>query len=406
MAVVLTSAALADLAAVVAPDFKRLVLDPDGVDGDPEIVHVTAHPALGTTATVSRGQEGTSARQHLADTPWIHAATKADLDDLPHVVMTTTGDTMYASAAGTTARLPVGSADQVMTVASGIPAWQTLGNVANVTTKGDMLAAISSGNLSRVAVGTDGQSLVASSAASTGVAWGSAGDPGDIKSGIWAAAPTGWLLFGQTYLSGQSTYPALWAVLVASGLTSWMSGTSIVLPDLADRVLMDGGTLGATGGANAVTLSTANLPAHDHSIDHNHGSVTSAGNSVNHTHTFSDTTGGTGEHNHNAWFVDVTGGGAASRAAPASTGSGTNAQITIAGGGDHTHTVSGTTGGDSVAHTHAVDLPNFAGTSGSVGSGTAVTTHPGSPQNQLRNQVLSQSVDPGCQQGRPCGRQV
>jgi hypothetical protein len=40
-------------------------------------------------------------------------------------ILTTTGDTFYASAAGTPARLGVGTTGQVLTVASGVPSWAT-----------------------------------------------------------------------------------------------------------------------------------------------------------------------------------------------------------------------------------------------------------------------------------------
>jgi len=43
----------------------------------------------------------------------------------PQSIMTTTGDTLYASAANTPARLGIGSTGQVLTVASGIPSWAT-----------------------------------------------------------------------------------------------------------------------------------------------------------------------------------------------------------------------------------------------------------------------------------------
>ena len=45
----------------------------------------------------------------------------ANIDGL----LTTTGDTYYASAAGTPARLGIGSSAQVLTVASGVPSWAT-----------------------------------------------------------------------------------------------------------------------------------------------------------------------------------------------------------------------------------------------------------------------------------------
>jgi hypothetical protein len=66
----------------------------------------------------------------------------ANIDGL----LTTTGDTYYASAAGTPARLGIGSASQVLSVSGGIPAWSTpagsamtlisrvsVGNTASVT---------------------------------------------------------------------------------------------------------------------------------------------------------------------------------------------------------------------------------------------------------------------------------
>jgi hypothetical protein len=40
-------------------------------------------------------------------------------------VLTTTGDTLYASAANTLARLGIGSTGQVLTVAAGLPSWAT-----------------------------------------------------------------------------------------------------------------------------------------------------------------------------------------------------------------------------------------------------------------------------------------
>jgi len=45
----------------------------------------------------------------------------ANIDGL----LTTTGDTYYASAAGTPARLGIGSTSQVLTVSGGVPAWAT-----------------------------------------------------------------------------------------------------------------------------------------------------------------------------------------------------------------------------------------------------------------------------------------
>ena len=45
--------------------------------------------------------------------------------DIPKTLLTTTGDTIYASAANTPARLGIGTTGQVLTVASGLPSWAT-----------------------------------------------------------------------------------------------------------------------------------------------------------------------------------------------------------------------------------------------------------------------------------------
>jgi len=78
----LTSAGLALLAAVSGGDTATIVINPEGDPSNaltaPEIVYVTAHTSSATTATVARGQEGTTARAHAAGTPWVHGASKED----------------------------------------------------------------------------------------------------------------------------------------------------------------------------------------------------------------------------------------------------------------------------------------------------------------------------------------
>ena len=53
----------------------------------------------------------------------------ANIDGL----LTTTGDTYYASAAGTPARLGIGSTGQVVTVAGGVPTWATPAGGGGIT---------------------------------------------------------------------------------------------------------------------------------------------------------------------------------------------------------------------------------------------------------------------------------
>lgn len=77
-ATTINSAEFASLPAVVAPDTMALSLDYRSVGGAPEIVLVTAHAAAATSLTVTRGTEGTTARQHATATQWSHAPTAAD----------------------------------------------------------------------------------------------------------------------------------------------------------------------------------------------------------------------------------------------------------------------------------------------------------------------------------------
>lgn len=55
-----------------------IVFDPKRVFGEPEIVVVTSHLSLGTTATITRGQYGTTARQHSQGTAWAHVPVGPD----------------------------------------------------------------------------------------------------------------------------------------------------------------------------------------------------------------------------------------------------------------------------------------------------------------------------------------
>ena len=77
-ATTINSAGLASLPAISSPDIAVLVLDPTGSAGAPEVVYVTAHTGSATSATISRGQEGSSARQHASGVAWVHGPTLYD----------------------------------------------------------------------------------------------------------------------------------------------------------------------------------------------------------------------------------------------------------------------------------------------------------------------------------------
>lgn len=79
----LSATALANMPVVASPNTMWITLDPNGVNGLPEIVQVTAHTASATTCTIVRGQQttkgGNAAHAHIQNTPWVVAETPADV---------------------------------------------------------------------------------------------------------------------------------------------------------------------------------------------------------------------------------------------------------------------------------------------------------------------------------------
>lgn len=59
-----------------------IVLDPKRVFGDPEIVVVTSHVGLTTSAVITRAQYGTTARSHPMNTAWAHVAITGDYTEI------------------------------------------------------------------------------------------------------------------------------------------------------------------------------------------------------------------------------------------------------------------------------------------------------------------------------------
>jgi microcystin-dependent protein len=168
-------------------------------------------------------------------------------------------------------------------------------------------------------------------------------------------APTGWI-----FCRGQSTteYTALAAVV------------GVNVPNLQGRVPVGKdtagtfATVGATGGSETVTLIEANLPAHSHTINHDHASTTTGSD----THSHSGSTGSAGSHTHTV----SDGGSGAVTVGTSGTTTGVADNIsttrTTSSNGSHTHSVS--IGNNT--HDHSVNIPSYTGSSGLTGSGTAI----------------------------------
>jgi hypothetical protein len=97
----MSSPGLADMDAI-SSDTMTVVLDPLGVNGDPEVVTVTAHTASATTATITRAQETTTARQHDSGTNWVASPVTAGLlDAFPAANLTGTASVNTTGSAAT-----------------------------------------------------------------------------------------------------------------------------------------------------------------------------------------------------------------------------------------------------------------------------------------------------------------
>lgn len=161
-----------------------------------------------------------------------------------------------------------------------------------------------------------------------------------------SAPNTSWLLeYGQAV--SRTTYATLFA-RIGTTYGAGDSSTTFNLPDCRGRVTagkddmggssanrltnqsggLNGDTLGATGGSETHTLTSAQLPAHTHAA----GTLATASDGA-HTHTY-------------------VGFGAAGFGVNAATGATSGTQANTGSSGAHTHTISGSTGsvGDGTAH--------------------------------------------------------
>lgn len=82
-ATTINSAGLVNLATIGGTQNATIALDPLRVNGAPEIVIVTAHGTLASSATIIRGAYGTTARPHPLGTTWTNSPLGFDFIDVP-----------------------------------------------------------------------------------------------------------------------------------------------------------------------------------------------------------------------------------------------------------------------------------------------------------------------------------
>lgn len=144
--------------------------------------------------------------------------------------------------------------------------------------------------------------------------------------------------------------------------------------------------LGTQSGSNTVTLETANLPSHSHTMSHTH-TLNGHTHTINHDHA-AFTTGSGGSHGHadgqfktyNCQYFDNKPNPGYAIAVANNSHRGAQVVVNgalIAGGGAHTHSIdvpsySGSSGGPSTANTSGSSAAN----TGSSGSGTAFNVMP------------------------------
>jgi hypothetical protein len=174
----LTSAAFVNMPVVAAPDTMRLTLDPDGVNGAPEIVIVTAHSAAANTCTVTRGQEtangGAAAHAHPINTVWRHAPTRSAFEQLPYRLVAAKGDLIVATGDKSVTRLAAGLDGRRLIADSTQPAgmrWADNADNVIYDAKGDILIATAADAAAILPVGANNTRLVADSTQATGARW-------------------------------------------------------------------------------------------------------------------------------------------------------------------------------------------------------------------------------------------
>jgi hypothetical protein len=216
------------------------ILDTD--TASEEVVDVTN--VAGTTLTVTRGVDGTSAVSHSAGASFRHGVSGRDFDEANSHVNTTTGNPH-----GTTA-------SDVGAVATSL-----------VSAKGDLIAASAASTPARLPVGTNGQYLVADSAESLGVKWAALPAPAAVvcEIGVACSDETTDLATGTGVVTFRMPY-AMTLTGVRAGVTTAPTGSTIIVDIneagtsvLGTKLSIDATEKTSTTAASAATITDSAL---------------------------------------------------------------------------------------------------------------------------------------------------
>ncbi len=163
-----------------------------------------------TPAILTAGTDGHVLTLDSAEATGLKWAAASGGSGIAATIVDAKGDIIAATAADTVARLAVGTNGQVLTAASGettglqwtTPTAETL-PASTFAAKGDLISATANDTPSILSVGANGLALVADSAASTGLKWGSnislwdgtigtvTADSGALAAATWVSALQG-----------------------------------------------------------------------------------------------------------------------------------------------------------------------------------------------------------------------
>lgn len=200
-----------------------------------------------------------------------------------------------------------------------------------------------------------------------------------VKATVDATFPVGtiWMYDGGNW-QDNVTLPG-WYACIPANEDGGAAGLSYGITSMVDRFVMGkavAGT-GSTGGSNSYRLTAAQLPAHTHTINHDHPSFHSGHERQSHRHFLSLSSTFTGGHRHD---LGVSTAGGTLIGDLRVTGNRTDGQDSFnkatSSTGNHLHVTSGWTGWISARHNHDIDIPTFAGSSGPTGLGATVDNRP------------------------------